>query len=77
MSSPLASQGYKIQLLGNSSTVQLHNFAGASRRSYAAVSYLHFIDEKGVTHCSFVMGKTHNAPITEWTILALNFKPQY
>ena len=59
---------YKIQSLRDSSTVQLHNFNDASRCGYAAVSYLHFVDEKEVIHCSFVMGKTCNAPIREWTI---------
>ncbi|XP_068749478.1 uncharacterized protein [Montipora capricornis] len=65
---------YKVQSLRNSSTVQLHNFADASRRGYAAVSYLRFADEKGVIHCSFVMGKTRNAPIREWTIPRLELQ---
>ncbi|XP_068674398.1 uncharacterized protein [Montipora foliosa] len=65
---------YKVQSLRNSSTVQLHNFAEASRRGYAAVSYLRFADEKGVIHCSFVMGKTRNAPISEWTIPRLELQ---
>ena len=29
---------------------------------------LAFVDDKGMTHCSFVMGKTRNAPIREWII---------
>ena len=65
---------YKVQSPRNSSTVQLHNFADASRRGYAAVSYLRFADEKGVIHCSFVMGKTCNAPIREWTIPRLELQ---
>ncbi|XP_068741884.1 uncharacterized protein [Montipora capricornis] len=68
------SRCYKVQSLRNSSTVQLHNFADASRRGYAAVSYLRFADEKGVIHCSFVMGKTRNAPIREWTIPRLELQ---
>ena len=65
---------YRIQSLRNSSVVQLHNFADASRRGYAAVSYSRFVDEKGVIHCSFVMGKTRNAPIKEWTIPRLELQ---
>ena len=58
----------------NPSTIQLHNFADASRCGYAAVSYLRFVGERGVTHCSFVMGKTRNAPIREWTIPRLELQ---
>ena len=45
-----------------------------SRCGYAAVSYLRFIDGKGVTHCSFVMEKTRNVPIREWTIPRLELQ---
>ena len=38
------------------------------------MSYLRFVDERGVTHCSFVMGKTRNAPIREWTIPRLELQ---
>lgn len=62
---------YKTPCLGTPSTIQLHNFADASRRGYAAVSYLRFVDEKAAIHCSFVMGKTRNAPTREWTIPCL------
>ncbi|XP_067030727.1 uncharacterized protein [Acropora muricata] len=65
---------YKSQFSLTPSTIQLHNFADASRCSYAAVSYLRFVDERGVTHCSFVMGKTRNAPIREWTIPRLELQ---
>jgi len=65
---------YKSQFSLTPSTIQLHNFADASRCGYAAVSYLRFVDERGVTHCSFVMGKTRNAPIREWTIPRLELQ---
>ena len=65
---------YKIKSLENPFTIQLHNFADASRLGYAAVSYLRFVDEKGVIHCCFVMGKTRNAPIREWTIPRLELQ---
>ena len=48
--------------------MQLHNFSDPSRHSYAAVSHVRFVDEQRVIHCSFVMGKTRNAPIKDWTI---------
>ena len=65
---------YKSQFSLTPSTIQLHNFTDASRCGYAAVSYLRFVDERGVTHCSFVMGKTRNAPIREWTIPRLELQ---
>ena len=65
---------YKTQCLGAQATVQLHNFSDASRHGYAAVSYLRFVDEQGVIHCSFVMGTTRNAPIKEWTIPPLELQ---
>ncbi|XP_068676335.1 uncharacterized protein [Montipora foliosa] len=70
---------YKTQTLGTRVTVQLHTFADASQHGYAAVSYLRFVDEREMTHCSFVMGKTRNAPIREWTIPRLElhvYRPQ-
>ncbi|XP_068674574.1 uncharacterized protein [Montipora foliosa] len=45
-----------------------------STHGYAAVSYLRFVDEREVTHCSFVMGKTRNAPIREWAIPRLELQ---
>ena len=36
--------------------------------------YLQFVDEQAVIHCSFVMGKTRNAPIKEWTIPCLELQ---
>ena len=65
---------YKTQCLSAQATVQLHNFSDASRHGYAAASYLRFVDEQGVIHCSFVMGKTRNAPIKEWTIPRLELQ---
>lgn len=64
---------YKTQCLSAQATVQLHNFSDASRHGYA-VSYLWFIHEQGVIHCSFVMGKTRNAPIKERTIPRLELQ---
>ena len=64
----------RAQGLSAQATVQLHNFSDASRHGYAAVSYLRFVDEQGVIHCSFVMGKTRNAPIKEWTIPRLELQ---
>ena len=55
-------------------TFQLHSFADSSQHGYAAVSYLRFVDEREVTYCSFVMGKTRNAPIREWTIPRLELQ---
>lgn len=65
---------YKTPSLVTPTTVQLRSFAGVSRRGYAGVSYLRFVDEQGVVHRSFVMEKTRNAPIREWTIHRLELQ---
>ncbi|PFX11376.1 hypothetical protein AWC38_SpisGene24930, partial [Stylophora pistillata] len=43
--------------------VQLHHFSDASEYGYGAVSYLRFVDDKGVPHCSFVLGKSRVTPL--------------
>ncbi|KAL9976464.1 hypothetical protein ACROYT_G013771 [Oculina patagonica] len=43
--------------------VQLHHFSDASEYGYGAVSYLRMVDDKGVIHCSFVLGKSRVTPL--------------
>lgn len=43
--------------------VQLHHFSDASEDDYGAVSYLRIVDDKGVPHSSFVLGKSRVAPL--------------
>ena len=59
------SKVFQESVLWNPIIIQLYNFADASRHGYAAVSNLRFVEEKGAIICSFVMGKTRNAPIRE------------
>jgi len=42
---------------------QLHHFADASEKSYAAVTYSRIVDVHDNIHCSFLMGKSRLAPI--------------
>jgi len=44
-------------------SVQLHHFSDASQQGYSAVSYLRFLDDKDMIHCSFMMGKVRTAPL--------------
>ena len=51
------------------STVQLHMFSDASKYAYSASAYLRLSDaHSGQTHCSFVSGKSRNAPPKRPTI---------
>ena len=43
--------------------VQLHHFSDASEYGYGEASYLRIVDHKGVTHCSFVLGKSRVTPL--------------
>ena len=43
--------------------VELHHFCDASEIGYGTVSYLRIIYSDGTINCSFVMGKSRNAPI--------------
>ena len=43
--------------------VQLHHFSDASEYGYRAASYLRIVNHKGVTHCSFVLGKSRVTPL--------------
>eukprot|EP00794_Sanderia_malayensis_P002302 gene2302-2651_t len=41
----------------------LHHFSDASESGYGQVSYLRFLNEDGMIHCSMVMGKSTVAPL--------------
>ena len=47
---------------------ELHHFADASKTAYGAVSYLRIIDSRKNIYCSFIMGKSHLAPVPCTTI---------
>ena len=75
MLSLLASQG--VTRFSHFATHQLSSFTTSLTRPDVATrqfSYLRFVDQNGVIHCSFVMGKTRNAPIKEWTIPRLELQ---
>ena len=65
---------YKSSQLGTIATLQLHNFADASRRGYSAVSYLRMVTQDGKVHCAFVMGKARNTPMKELSIPRLELQ---
>ena len=47
---------------------ELHHFADASQKAYGTVSYLRTINSQGSTHSSFIMAKSHLAPLKSQTI---------
>ena len=48
--------------------VELHHFSDASEYGYGAVSYLRIVDDGGVAHCCFVLGKSRVAPLKVMSI---------
>lgn len=54
--------------------VQLHYFSDASNHGYAAVSYLRLVDVQGRVYCAFVMGKTRNTPLKQWSVPRLELQ---
>ena len=48
--------------------VQLHHFCDASSTAYGAVSYVRLVNQKGIPHCTFQLGKSRLAPIKPMTI---------
>ena len=55
-------------------SVQLHYFSDASNHGYAAVSYLRLADDQGRVYCAFVMGKTRNTPLKQWSVPRLELQ---
>jgi len=54
--------------------VQLHYFSDASNHGYAAVGYLRLDNDRGRVHCAFVMGKTRNTPLKQWSVPRLELQ---
>ena len=54
--------------------VQMHYFSDASNKGYAAVGYLRLVDDSGKIHCAFVMGKTRNSPLRQWSVPRLELQ---
>ena len=52
----------------------MHYFSDASNHVYAAVGYLRLVDDTGKIHCAFVMGKTRNSPLRQWSIPRLELQ---
>ena len=50
--------------LATLSKCQLHHFADASLVGYSTVTNLRVVAQNGATFCSFMMGKSHFAPLT-------------
>ena len=47
---------------------QIHIFSDASNVGYGSAAYQRLCDSEGRTHCSFLMGKAHLAPIKAVTV---------
>jgi len=54
---------FKPDGFGEIKTWHLHHFADASRRAYAAVSYLRLVNFSGKIRCCFLLGKARVAPL--------------
>ena len=52
----------------------MHYFSDAWNDGYAAVGYLRLVDDTGKIHCAFVMGKTRNSPLRQWSIPRLELQ---
>ena len=48
------------------SSLELHNFSDASEAGYGSVSYLRITYPDGNVECSFVAGKSRNAPLNSY-----------
>jgi len=59
---------FKPEEFGEIKTWQLHHFADALCRAYAAVSYLRLVNFFGKIHCCFLIGKTRVAPLKIYSI---------
>ena len=54
--------------------IQLHYFSDTSKYGYAAIAYLRFVDDRGRVHCTFVIGKTRNTPLKQWSVPRLELQ---
>lgn len=52
----------------------MHYFSDAANHSYAAVGYLKLVDVAGKIHSAFVMGKTRNSSLRQWSIPRLELQ---
>ena len=67
-------EGFKVDRclipgnFGQCISLQLHHFCDASQEAYGTVSYLRLVNDRGVIHCSFLLGRSRLAPIRYMTI---------
>ena len=54
--------------LGEVVTNEIHHFCNASQCAYGAASYLGQVDSEHQAHCSFLVGKSHLAPMKQMSI---------
>ena len=47
---------------------ELHSFADASQNAYGAVTYLRLVDVEERIHCTFLIRKSHVAPLRPMTV---------
>ena len=64
----LVDRCFKPQNFRKTMLLQRHHFSDASQQGYGAASNLRSMDDKGIIHCSFVMGKARTAPLKSITI---------
>jgi hypothetical protein len=71
--SPGQMQDYQIPRwlkteMGKIISTQLHHFADASENGYVCISYIHYEDDEGNVHVSFLMGKSRVTSLKPVTI---------
>ena len=59
---------FKPENFGKVIDASLHHFADACCTGYGVVSYLRLVDQEGMVHCSFLLGKARVAPIKPTTV---------
>ncbi|XP_071133077.1 uncharacterized protein [Mytilus edulis] len=59
---------YKPENFGKVVSSQLHCFSDASEIGYGMVFYLRLVDDEGMIHCCFVLGKSRVAPLKKGNV---------
>ncbi|XP_076301937.1 uncharacterized protein LOC143220085 [Lasioglossum baleicum] len=60
-----------LGISGSNQTIEIHGFADASKRAYAAVVYSRVLDERGVATVSLIVAKSRVAPLKRISLPSL------
>ena len=65
---------YTSTSVSNAQRMELHIFSDASVKAITAVAYLKVLDDRGMYHVGFVMGKAKLAPMSALTVPQLELR---